>query len=83
MNPSVAALAVVAMAAALLPTAQAATQTTVVRAPVTAVALGPSRATADINVVAANQLGGGRTVYVLKPVVAIGTPFKPAHIRIN
>lgn len=54
-------------------------QSTTLRAPVAAIAIGPSHASVDINV----NRGGSHTVVVRKPLIAVSTPFRSMHIRAN
>lgn len=61
----------------------AATQTTVVAAPVAAIAIGNTSASVAINPARPGQVGNN-TVVVGAPVIAIsGIPFVPAHIVIR
>ena len=56
------------------------TQTTIVRAPITAIAIGPSNASVDVNV---NNGNGSHTVIVRKPLIAVSVPWYSMHIRVN
>ena len=79
--PLVVGTAVIALAPALALSvgAQTITQTTIVRAPIAAIAFGPSYASVDVNV----NRGGNHTVVVKKPLVAVSTPLFSMHIRVN
>jgi hypothetical protein len=74
----------VGVALALLSAAGGAqtTLTTTLKAPVTAVAIGPSRATVEINVARAGRTGSNH-VSIRRPVTAIATPLRNVRIRIN
>ena len=54
-------------------------QSTTVRAPIAAVAIGPSSASVNVNV----NRSGNHTVVVRKPLIAVSTPFFSMHIRVN
>ena len=59
--------------------AQTTSQTTIVRAPIAAIAFGPSTAQVSVN---ANR-NGHHTVVVTRPLVAMGTPLHSMRIRVN
>jgi hypothetical protein len=87
MNPTLLFLRVSASLACLTATGlatsvHAGTQTTVVKAPVAAIALGPTKASVSINPTNPGAFGN-RTVIVTRPVIAVGVPFKPARIVIR
>ena len=55
-------------------------QTTIVRAPIAAVAIGPTHASVEVNV---NNGASSHAVFVNKPLIAVSTPFHQMHIRVN
>ena len=54
-------------------------QTTIVRAPIAAIAIS-SRASVDVNV---NNGDSSHAVVINKPLIAVSTPFHQMHIRVN
>lgn len=74
------ALAWLAAAASAAAQAGNVQQLSVVRAPITAIALGPTHASVSVNV---NNGSTKHTVYVGKPLTAVSTPFWQMHIRVN
>ena len=74
-------IALAAVGAATAAAAQAGVQqVSVVRAPITAIAIGPTHASVLVNV---NNGGVKHTVFVGKPLTAVSTPFWQTHIRVN
>lgn len=64
--------------------AQGIQQTTTLRAPVTAIALGPSKAKVEINVVNATRTANiNRNIVIKKSITAIATPFSNTTIRVG
>lgn len=59
--------------------AQTTSQTSIVRAPIAAIAIGPS--TAEVSVNASRR--GHHTVVVTRPLVAVSTPLRSMRIRVN
>lgn len=59
--------------------AQTTSQTSIVRAPIAAIAIGPSTAIVSVNARAV----GHHTVVVTKPLVAVATPLRPMRIRVK
>lgn len=71
--------ALAALAAVAAANAQT-VRTAIVKAPVAAIALGPTSASVLVNV---DPGGGKRTVYVGKSLIAVSTPFWQQHIRVR
>lgn len=80
-KPALAAAAcgLLAVAAGAQTTSQTVTQTSIVRAPIAAVAFGPSTAEVSVNA----SRSGHHTVVVTRPLVAVGTPLHSMRIRVN
>ncbi len=77
-------LRVALIGAAMVPMASAwaGTQTTVLRAPVTVVALGPSKAKLVINELDGSRVDGSRSVTIRRPVFVLAHPLRRANTRI-
>lgn len=71
-----------ALVAAIGPPAHAGEQTTVLLKPVTAIAIGPSRAKLIINELSGARVDGTRHVTVRKPVLVLAHPLRRSNTRI-